>query len=260
MAAVEIFNKLKRWFRDRSDVVPQLEITAKGVLVPGILTGCWEFREDFNGFTTAAAGVQGWHLDEVNAGTYPVIADAHGGIFEGTPDNAQGDNFHYAWALNTTVSEIWKPAAGKRFWMATRFKVEDADQNMPMIGAHITQDDPWNTEPSDQILFRTVTADKDALQFAIGKTNSTEVTVALGNLEDDTWVTCVAFYDGVDTVHVFRYNDSGELTNSGRAVVTSSAAGDLLPDTEIAPSFGMEANDTGTDKLSIDFLYICQER
>lgn len=260
MATPEVIVGLKRWFRSKFDRAPDMEITAKGVLIPGAIRGAWEFREEFNEFKTAASGVFGWHLDEVNGGTYPVIADAHGGIFEGTPDNAQGDNFHYHWANNTTVCEVWKPAAGKRFWMATRFKVEDADQNMPMIGAHVSQDDPWNTEPSDQAMFRTLSADKDALQFAIGKTNSTEVTIALGDLEDDTWVTCVAFYDGADTVHAFRYNDAGELVTSGYKSVTSSAQGDLLPDTEMAPAFGMEANDTGTDKLSIDFIYIAQER
>jgi len=228
--------------------------------LPGAIQGAWEFREDFNGFVTAAAGLSGWHLDEVNQGTYPVIADAHGGVFNGTPDNAGGDNFHYAWALNTTVSEVWKPAVGKRFWMASRFKIEDADQNLILIGAHITQDDPWGTEPSDQAVFRTLAADPDALQFAIGKTNSTEATIALGDLADDTWVTVLAFYDGADTVWAYRYNDDGELTHSGKVSVTSSVQGDLLPDTEMAPSFGVEAVDNGTDLFSCDFIYIAQER
>lgn len=261
--ATEVFNKLKRWVRFRGDVVPQLEVTAKGILVPGVLTGAWEFRDDFNTFTASASGVTSWHVDSVAGGTGgagAAVQDAHGGVVKVVLNNSAGDNFHYHWGTNTTVNEIWKPAAGKRFWLATRFKVEDADQALPMIGAHISQDDPWNTEPSDQAMFRTLAADADALQFAIGKTNSTEVTIALGNLEDDTWVTCVAFYDGVDTVHAFRYNDSGDLTNSGYVSVTSSSTGDLLPDTELSPIFGVEAVDTGADDFHIDFLYIAQER
>ncbi len=63
--ATEVFNKLKRWVRYRGDVVPQLEVTAKGILVPGVLTGAWEFRDDFNTFTASASGVTSWHVDRV---------------------------------------------------------------------------------------------------------------------------------------------------------------------------------------------------
>ncbi len=34
----------------------------------------WQFFDDFNGFTISAAGVTGWHLDEVNTGTGPTLA------------------------------------------------------------------------------------------------------------------------------------------------------------------------------------------
>lgn len=239
---------------------PVAEIGAKGFFNPTPSLPVFEFHDDFVAFTAAAAGVTGWHLDESGTATGAAVQDAHGGVVLAKPGSTAGNNFHYQWATNTTVHEIVKPAAGKRLWLATRFKVEDADQNLPIVGCHVAADDPWNSEPSDQFLFRTLASDADALQFACGKTNSTEVTIALGNLADDTWVTLLAFYDGADTVHAYRYNDSGDLVASGSVSVTSSAQGDLLPDTEMTVAFGAEAVDTGADDFSIDFITVVQER
>ena len=215
------------------------------------------FFDDFIAFTTAAAGVTGWHKDEVNAGVDPVVTDAHGGVIAFTLDTADGDNQHYVWGTNTTVHEIFKLEAGKKAWLRVKFKVEDADQNIPMIGLHATQDDPWNTEPTDQFLFRTARATPTALEFACGKTNSTEVTVALGTVEDDTWMIVTAYYDGKDTVHAWRESSDGTIVNAGSVSVS---AGTLLPDTEMAVSFGMEAMDTGTDVMSIDYILAVAER
>jgi hypothetical protein len=218
------------------------------------------FHDDFNAFVTAASGVTGWHKDEVNAGTDPVVQDAAGGVILFTIDNADNDNQHYAWGTNTTVHEIFKLTPGKRAWLRTRFKTEDADKDIPMLGLQVSQDDPWGTEPSDQFLFRSTRATPAAIEFAAGKTNSTEVTVALGDLADDTWVTLTAYYDGKNSVFVYRESDAGVVTNSGVATVTSSTSGDLLPDTEMGVAFGMEATDTGADDMSIDFITVIIER
>lgn len=215
------------------------------------------FFDDFYSYVTSAAGITGWHKDEVNAGTDPIVQDANGGVILFTLDNADNDNQHYQWGTDTTVHEIFKLTAGKKAWLRTRFKVEDADQDLPMVGLHIAADDPWGTEPSDQFLFRVNRTGAAALQFAAGKTNSTEVTAALGNLEDDTWVTCTAYYDGKDSVVVSRESDAGVITNQVTVSVTN---GTLLPDTEMTVAFGMEAMDTGTDNMSVDFILAAVER
>lgn len=215
------------------------------------------FFDDFTSYTTAAANITGWHKDEVNAGTDPIVQDAHGGVILFTLDNADNDNQHYQWGTNTTVHEIVKLEPGKKAWLRTRFKVEDADQNIPMIGMHIAADDPWGTEPSDQFLFRTARATPTALEFACGKTNSTEVTIALGTMADDTWIIVTAYYDGKDTVHAWRESSDGVVTNAGSVSVS---AGTLLPDTEMTVAFGMEAMDTGTDNMSIDYILVVAER
>lgn len=237
----------------------EMETTAGGVLLPGRYALA-EFFDDFNAFTVAASNVTGWHQDAQGSPTDAAVQDAAGGVVLMKPGSTGGNNVHYHWATSTTVNEVFKMTAGKRAWLTARFKVEDADQNLPIIGAHVTQDDPWNTEPADQFVFRTLAADPDALQLACGKTNSTEVTISLGNLADDTWVRVLGFYDGADTLWAARYDDSGNYVTSGSAAVTSSTQGDLLPDTELAPAFGVEAVDAGADDFSIDYLYLATER
>jgi hypothetical protein len=215
------------------------------------------FFDDFTSYVTSAAGITGWHKDEVNAGTDPVVQDANGGVILFTLDNADNDNQHYQWGTDTTVHEVIKLSAGKRAWLRTRFKVEDADQDLPMVGLHIAADDPWGTEPSDQFLFRVNRTGPAALQFAAGKTNATEVTASLGSLEDDTWIICTAYYDGKDSVIVTRESDAGVITHQSTISVTN---GTLLPDTEMTVAFGMEAMDTGTDNMSLDYIFAAVER
>lgn len=216
--------------------------------------------DDFHSFTVAASGVTGWVKTEVNAGSAPAVTDASGGVIAFTLDDADNDNQHHQWGTNTTVHEIFKLVAGKRAWLRTKFKVEDADKDLPTVGLQVTGGDPWGTEPADQFLFRTLRADPDALQFACGKTNSTEVTISLGDLADDTYVVLTAYYDGAHTVYAWRETEAGVITHTGRATVTSSVVGDLLPDTEMTVAFGMEATDDGTDIMSLDFISVCVER
>lgn len=218
------------------------------------------FFDDFEKFVTAASGVSGWHKDEVNTGSDPVVQDLPFGVIKFVIDNADNDNAQYVWGTNTTVHNFFLAQAAKRMWLRTRFKVEDADKNLPMIGLHGTQDDPWGTEPADQFLFRVNRGSPGALQFAAGKTNSTEVTVALGDLADDTYVTLTAFYDGKGSVLVTRESDAGVITHSGTANMTSSSTGDLLPDAAMGVAFGMEMMDTGADDCHIDYIFAAIER
>lgn len=221
------------------------------------------FHDDFTSATIAASGVTGWHLDETDVGGNSVdlaATDAHGGVAAFTNGGNAGSATNYQWATNTTVHEIFKLQSGRKAWMRVRFKTEDADQDAMHAGLHVATDDATATEPTDQFMFRTSTADADALVFAAGKTASTEVTISLGNLADDTWVICTAYYDGADTVYAWRESADGTVTHSGSVSVTSSTSGDLLPDTEMTVGFGMETLDTGADVFSIDYITVVVER
>lgn len=217
------------------------------------------FWDDFTSATIAASGITGWHGDAVGTNVALAVTDAHGGIATTETGSTADDNSCYQWGTNTTVHEIFKLQAGKKAWLRCRFKTEDADKDKFFIGMHIAADDITGTEPSDQFGFRSG-ATPDALQFAAGTASNAEVTVSLGTLADDTFVTCTAYYDGLGTVYCWRESSDGVVANSGSVSVTSSTAGDLLPDTEMTVGFAIECTDTGADLLSIDFIHIMVER
>jgi hypothetical protein len=220
------------------------------------------FWDDFHTFTASGSGLYGWHKDEVNTGALdPTVQDAIGGVVKFTIDNADGDNANFQWALDTTVLEPFKVIAGKKAWLRVKFKTEDADKDIFQIGLHNAADDVLGTEPTDQFWFRTTRAAPDTLIFAAGKTDSTEVTASLGTISDGTWVVATAYYDGANKVYVTREDpDTGAVTATGTCTVTSSSAGDLLPDTEMTIGFGMEGIDTGADDGFVDFLMFVAER
>jgi hypothetical protein len=259
MTAVEKIVGLKRWFKHNADIPPTAELSDKGLLIPGNIAG-YEFREDFDAYRVSAASVVGWHLDESGTSTAAAMTTDPFGVVTAKAAASNGANFHYQWALNTTVLTPATIAAGKRVWLKTRFKVEDADQNLPRVGLINPTDDPWNAEETDQFQFRTLAAAPQTLQFACGKTATTEVTIALGDLADNTFVRLEAFYDGADTVWAFRFDDSGNIVASGMASVTTTVSGDLLPDAALTYAWGMENVDNGADDFHIDYLHFYAER
>jgi hypothetical protein len=226
-------------------------------------TQIWQFFDDFNGFIVSAAGVTGWHLDETNTGTGPTMLDEFGGIVQFEADTAQGDGYHYQLANNTTVFEPVKLVAGKRAWLSTCFSIEDADQSLFFVGCHVAADDPLGTEPTDQFGIRSKPAALGTMQFCAGKTDTTEVTADIGTMVDAARYAVYAYYDGADTVHVQVYtyaSDAFTIFGSGTLDVTTTTAGDLLPDTEMTIAFAVEANDTGTDKFQLDWLLVARDR
>jgi len=261
---VTIERGLKRIYRNPSSasntlgVVPDIEYTTKGVLLPSKYA-LYEFMDDFSSFTVAAANLSGWIIQQTGTGTAGAIQDEAFGVVKFVTGTTAGNDIQYRWGLNTTPHQTIVPATGKRMWLASRFKTEDADQDTFYVGANVSTADAFAGEPTDQFRFRSG-ATADALQFACGKTNTTEVTISLGAMADNTYVNVLAFYDGFDTVHAFRFNDAGDLSNSGSVSVTPSVRGDLLPDTVMCPAFGGQTEDTGGDDFSFDYLYIAVER
>lgn len=226
----------------------------------------WQFFDDFNTFNTSAALVVGWHLDEVDTGTNstgPTMLDEFGGVVQFEPGATADDNVCYQWALNTTVMEPVKLVAGKKAWFSTCFSCEDVDKNIFFIGCHIAADDITGTEPSDQFGVRSKPGSVGTMQFCAGKTNSTEATADIGTMADSVRYAVYAYYDGIDSIFVDVYTYASDVFTpfgSGTVRVTSSTAGDLLPDTEMTMGFAMENTDTGADKFQLDWFHIARER
>lgn len=230
--------------------------TEFGLLLPG-QHALISFEQDFLELPIAASGVTGWKVDNDGVVTTALghVAAAHGGVALFAPGSTATNNAHYQWANNTTILSPFTMAANKRLWLSTRFKCEDVDKNLPIIGLHTSQTDPWNTEPADQFLFRSLTSN-GVLQFAAGTTNSTEQTITLNTMADDTWYRAEAFFDGQGTAWAWVWSDTGDLLASGQCDQSST----YRADGAMTVAFGMEMVDTGADDMSIDYLNVYMER
>lgn len=221
-------------------------------------TRVFSFFDDFDRFTIAAAGVTGWISTVGGAATTAAgVATGNNGVVLFAPNAGAASFITNQWGTNATKHPILLPVAGKKFWLRSRFKTEDADQNNLYVGGAVASADPFGTEPTDQFVFRSLNATPEALMLAVGATATTEVTIALGNTADDTWSTCTAYYDGKDTVSAWRENDAGVVIAAGSVSVVN---GTLLPDAALVPTFSMQNKDTGADDFSIDYLLMASER
>ncbi len=189
-----------------------------------------------------------------------VMGDEDGGVLVVTNDNAAGDHDHFMLSgdAGTTANEPFLIEAGKKFWLSTRFKTADADQNAIVVGLHEINADPWDSEPTDVFYFRSsaFTATNTAtIQFKSSVDGSNSVTTTVKTLADDTYTILEAYYDGLDTVHLWA-----DGAKAGTADVTNSTRGDLLPNQAVGPAFGMECTDTGADAFTIDWIFAAKER
>lgn len=241
-----------------SGIVNRPSTHPMGSLTNQDLTRNYIFYDDFDHSDPAAgAGVAQWNAIAASAATAYGLISAQYGQALFAPQAANAAFGVVRWSINTTPLPLFLPVAGKKFWLRSRFKTEDADQNNLYVGACVATVDPFGTEPADQFAFRSLNAAPETLMLAVGASATTEVTIALGTTADDTFTTCTAYYDGKDTVSAWRETDAGVITARGQVSVVN---GTLLPDAGIAPTFGMQNKDNGGDDFTIDYILIIQER
>lgn len=258
MAGLTTLVGRRAWKRHRSMPFNDLELTPRGML--SATQHGYVFHDDFWAFTVGASGVSGWIKNEVGSGTGAAVQDLNGGIIKFVTGSSANDNISYQWGNNSTVNSPIIMATGKRAWLSGRFATEDADQDQFHLGLMTSQTNPFATEPADQFRFRSG-ATPDALQFAVGTANSTEVTISLGSMTDGAYARVLAYWDGIETVFAYRFDDTtGEIVNSGSVSVTASTTADLLPDGAMTFSFGGRTADTGADDYFFDTFRFVQER
>lgn len=205
-------------------------------------TDCQVFFDDFNVFTAGD-----WTITAVDGGTdsgeVTAIADAGGGVLTVTTNDADNDNV----CLESQGESILLSST-KKFWIKTRFKIEDADDSDVYIGLHSTDTNPFSTAPAQRVYFAltegaaTVTLDVDD--------NSTDAeSGTIATLVDDTYVVLAAYYDGRGNIELFA-----------DGVKTASMSSVSLPTTELAIGFGVQTGGAATRTLSVDYLLVAVER
>ncbi len=222
-------------------------------------TRVFKFYDDFEGFRTSAANIPGWR-SVAASGTIAAQVTGSGGLVAQSSQASAGAFATTQWNISASASALtcFRPVFGKQAWLATRFKVTDADQDNVFIGGSVATVDPFGTDPTDKFVIRSLNAAPDALQFACGPSVGATVTFTLGTTLDDTFTSVYIWYDGKRTVTGARYLDDGSIV--ARGSVDLGASGAALPDTDLAPNFSNQTKDATADTLTLDYLLLAVER
>ncbi len=200
-----------------------------------------------------------WVITETGSGTR-AISQSKGGNLVVT--NAAADNDVNSLQLRDVasgqVAEHWKFVAGKRMHFETRFKVSDATQSDLVIGLHITATAPVVTPPTDGIYFRK--DDGDRLLDLVGIKNSTS-SVASGILGASGYLTD-------DTFTILEFDYDGKTSAQGGLIVAkqdgipfaSIPLTNVVDDEEIVVSFAHQNGEAVAKILTLDYIYVAQER
>ncbi len=198
--------------------------------------------DDFDQYTAAD-----WTITETGTGTR-AVGNLANGILVVTNAAADNDANFLQWSGNTSGAtvETWRFASGKELWFKTRFKISDATQSDFVIGLQITDTTPLAV--TDGVYFR-----KDdgstTLSMLVTK-NSTSTTTTVATLANDTYVSVGYYYNGGNAIDIY-VND----VRIGSSVTTN-----IPDDEEMTISFGIQNGEAVAKVLSLDYIFVSQER
>lgn len=191
-----------------------------------------------------------WTVNETQAGATQALGDALGGVLVLTNTTTDND-------LNSVqrVGEAFLPAAGKRFWMKTRFKLSAASVGDALVGICVTDTSPIATLPTDGIFFYKEDGGTGVDLYVRKDATTGSTSVAdIANVAADTYVTLGLYFDGSRYVEYF-VND----VHKGTLDLTTSPAA-YLPDTECRVVIAEQQGDTNAGVLTIDYILVAQDR
>jgi len=218
------------------------------------------FDDFMNPASATASDVQAWTaLNDGGTGT-PAFQDAAGGIFNVVTAAADND-----YAAYSSVSEVFKFAAGKELWFEARFKLAEATVN----------DSAWWFGLSDTLTTGGLQAnaagplasydgaliwkDEDAMlvNFETSNAGTQATTSNIATFVTDTWTKVGFYFDGTATTGVITpYVDVGAGWVAGTAQnITLSGL------EEMHAVFGVKAGPGGgAETLQVDYIKILQLR
>lgn len=198
----------------------------------------------FNDFTEYVAG--DWTITTTEAGsgaaTEALASTSAGGLLLITNDDADNDLDFF-----NLKTEAFKFVAGKKTFFKARFAVSDATQSDFVMGLQITDTTPLAV--SDGVYF--MKDDGDAsLDFHVEKDGSDTTASAIATVSDATMLVAGFYYDGKSAIEY--YVDDVKL---GTSVTTN-----LPDDEELAVSFGIQNGAAAAKTMTVDYIFVSQER
>ncbi len=219
--------------------------SAMGTLTQLDPTKLHTYLNDFNLYNASD-----WVVTTIEAGAgsaTQAIVDETGGVLELTNDDANGDSIFLQ-----SVNETFQFVAGKQLHFKARFKVSGGSSasltGQYLMGLQIKDTTP--SDASDGVYFLNSTSDLD-LEVHVKKDNvDSSQTLSFANVLFFNEYIKVAFvYDGKSEVQ-FWVDDVKLATLD----VTN------LPTTELTVSFGVQNGNTLQRVMSIDYIYVANER
>lgn len=207
---------------------------AMGQLAP---TKFHTFWEDFDYYNAS-----NWTVTETQAGATQALTDGDGGLLLLTNTAADDDLVSLQ-----KVGESYRFASGKKLFFEARFKVSDATQSDVVIGLQITDSTPLDV--TDGVFFIKVDG-STAVGLRVEKNDTATATANVATLANDTFIRLGFYYDGVSKI---EYYVDGVLR--GASVTTN------LPDDEdLTPTFAIQNGEAVAKTMTIDYIFIAEER
>lgn len=202
--------------------------------------------DDFHDYDAAQ-----WVITTVEAGASSAteaVGNAVGGVLVITNDTNDTDADYLQWSgvTGSGAAETFKFVAGKKLWFKARWKISDVTDTAVVMGLQITDTAPIDV--TDGVFF--YKADTAAALTLEVEKNDTATSTTVGTMVNDTYVVTSFYYDGKSEVQVFL-----DDVKVGTSVTTN-----LPDDEELTISFGILNGSAAGHVLSIDYIFVAQER
>ena len=193
-----------------------------------------------------------WIITTTEAGTSSAseaIQNELGGVLLLTNDvnDNDADFLQLASTSGAAVIEPFKFTAGKKLFFKARFKVSDATESDFVMGLQITDTTPLDT--TDGVFFQKDDGDAN-LDFHVEKNNTATSATGIHTVVNDTYLVVAFYYDGDSEV---RYYVDG--VHQGTSATTN-----LPDDEELTVSFGIQNGAAASKTMSVDYIFVAQER
>jgi hypothetical protein len=185
-----------------------------------------------------------WTETATSAGTgtsAAAVTDADGGVLRITTAANENDGIFLE-----SPGESFKIEAGKKAFIKARFQVGDAAQSDLIVGLHSTDTTPLDATNR----FAFISEDGSAALFFNVDDDTTDAdSDTVATLEDDTWITVAAYYDGKGSISL--YADGSKITTMTDVDVPSG---------EMAIGIGYLNGASGAETTDVDYILVAKER
>lgn len=210
-------------------------------------TQTWQFFTDFE---SVSAGTTGTDWLTTNVGVTPTVVatSVDGGAALITNTAGVSDSCFLQWMGKNagTVVEPFLITAGKRMWFKARFKVSDATLSAVVMGLQITDTTPLAV--SDGVYFIKPAA-AATMNFVVTASSTATTASAVATLANNTFIDVGFQYDG-DSRIIYYINNA----KAGSVAVTN------MPTHALTASFGIQNGEAVAKTMTVDYIFVAEER